>query len=183
MALRAGVLTVARLFAPAAALLLAPAVAWTAGPDLSRLTLPPGFSIEVWADGLANARSMAMGERGTIFVGTRTAGNVYAVSTGAELPPKQRVLTRMEELIHQFMLVTEGPTTPAGEVYFPIEGSKGELGLYLVSNGLGRAYRLHIRGPSFVNMMALAPMSEGMLVSDLIAIVASLDPVLGEVDR
>ena len=99
------------------------------------------------------------------------------------LPSKQRVLTRMEDLIHQFMLVTEGPVTPPGEVYFPIEGSKGELGLYLVSSGLGRAYRLHIRGPSFVNMQCLAPMSEGMLVPDLIAIVASLDPVLGEVDR
>jgi NADH-quinone oxidoreductase subunit D len=99
------------------------------------------------------------------------------------LPPKERVLTRMEELIHQFMLVTEGPSTPVGEVYFPIEGAKGELGLYLVSSGLGRAYRLRIRGPSFVNMQVLAPMSEGMLVADLIAIVASLDPVLGEVDR
>lgn len=99
------------------------------------------------------------------------------------LPSKQRVLTRMEDLIHQFMLVTEGPVTPPGEVYFPVEGAKGELGLYLVSNGLGRAYRMHIRGPSFVNMQALAPMSEGMLLPDLIAIVASLDPVLGEVDR
>ncbi len=99
------------------------------------------------------------------------------------LPSKLRVLTRMEELIHQFMLVTEGPVTPPGEVYFPIEGSKGELGLYLVSSGLGRAYRLRIRGPSFVNMQGLAPMSEGMLLPDLIAIVASLDPVLGEVDR
>ncbi len=94
MAQRAGVLTVARLLAPAAALLLAPAVAWTAGPDLSRLTLPPGFSIEVWADGLANARSMAMGERGTIFVGTRTAGNVYAVSTGADGVRQVRTLLK-----------------------------------------------------------------------------------------
>lgn len=99
------------------------------------------------------------------------------------LPSKERVLTRMEDLIHQFMLVTEGPVTPAGEVYHAIEGSKGELGLYLVSDGSGRAYRLRIRGPSFVNLQALAPMAEGGLVADLIAIVASLDPVLGEVDR
>ena len=99
------------------------------------------------------------------------------------MPSKQRVLTRMEELIHQFMLVTEGPVTPTGEVYFPIEASKGELGLYLVSNGMGRAYRLRVRGPSFVNMQSLPPMAEGMLLPDLIAIVASLDPVLGEVDR
>jgi NADH-quinone oxidoreductase subunit D len=99
------------------------------------------------------------------------------------LPPKERVLTRMEELIHHFMIVTEGPATPAGEVYFAIEGAKGELGLYLMSNGLGRPYRLRIRGPSFHNMQSLAPMAEGMLIADLIAIVASLDPVLGEVDR
>jgi NADH-quinone oxidoreductase subunit D len=110
-------------------------------------------------------------------------GPVDASDGKVVLPTKERALTRMEDLIHQFMLVTEGPATPPGEVYFAIEGSKGELGLYLISEGLGRAYRLRIRGPSFVNMACLAPMSEGLLVADLIAIVASLDPVLGEVDR
>ena len=99
------------------------------------------------------------------------------------LPSKERVLSRMEELIHQFMIVTEGPAAPPGEVYFSIEGSKGELGLYLVSEGLGRAYRLRIRGPSYVNMACLKPMTVGGLIADLVAVVASLDPVLGEVDR
>jgi NADH-quinone oxidoreductase subunit D len=99
------------------------------------------------------------------------------------LPSKERVLSRMEDLIHQFMIVTEGPAAPPGEVWFSIEGSKGELGLYLVSEGLGLAYRLRIRGPSYVNMACLKPMAIGGLVADLVAIVASLDPVLGEVDR
>ena len=81
------------------------------------------------------------------------------------------------------LIVTEGPATPPGEVYFSIEGSKGELGLYLVSEGLGRAYRLRIRGPSFANMGCLKPMATGGLIADLVATVASLDPVLGEVDR
>lgn len=99
------------------------------------------------------------------------------------LPSKERVLSRMEDLIHQFMIVTEGPAAPPGEVYCSIEGSKGELGLYLVSEGLGRAYRLRIRGPSFVNMGCLKPMAMGGLLADLVATVASLDPVLGEVDR
>lgn len=110
-------------------------------------------------------------------------GPVDAADGKVALPSKERVLTRMEDLIHQFMLVTEGPVTPPGEVWHSIEGSKGELGLYLVSEGLGRAYRLRIRGPSFVNMGCLAPMGEGMTVADLIAIIASLDPVLGECDR
>ena len=101
----------------------------------------------------------------------------------AVLPSKERVLSRMEDLIHQFMIVTEGPLAPPGEVWFSIEGSKGELGLYLVSEGLGRAYRLRIRGPSFVNMSCLEPMAKGGLLADLVAVVASLDPVLGEVDR
>lgn len=94
MAPRAAVLTLARLLAPAVALLLAPAAGWAAGPDLSRLTLPRGFAIEIWADGLANARSLAIGERGTVFVGTRTAGNVYAVSTGADGRRQVRTLLK-----------------------------------------------------------------------------------------
>ncbi|MEM7247926.1 MAG: NADH dehydrogenase (quinone) subunit D [Acidobacteriota bacterium] len=110
-------------------------------------------------------------------------GPIEADDGKVVLPSKERVLSRMEDLIHQFMIVTEGPVAPAGEVYQAIEGSKGELGLYLVSEGLGRAYRMRIRGPSFVNMGCLAPMGEGGLVADLVAIVASLDPVLGEVDR
>jgi NADH-quinone oxidoreductase subunit D len=99
------------------------------------------------------------------------------------LPPKERVLTRMEELIEQFMLVTQGFPAPIGEVYHAIEAPKGELGFYLKSEGAKGPYRLHIRSPSFISLQAIETMAVGGLVSDLIAVIASLDPVMGEVDR
>jgi NADH-quinone oxidoreductase subunit D len=99
------------------------------------------------------------------------------------LPDKNRVLTNMEELIEQFMIVTEGFPIPSGEVYHAIEAPKGELGFYIKSTGGKSPYRLHIRSPSFISLQAIETMAVGGLVSDLVAIVASLDPVMGEVDR
>jgi NADH-quinone oxidoreductase subunit D len=99
------------------------------------------------------------------------------------LPPKDNVLKKMEELIQQFMLVTEGFAAPSGEVYHAIEAPKGELGFYIRSEGGKSPYRLHIRSPSFISLQAIETMAVGGQVSDLIAIIASLDPVMGEVDR
>jgi NADH-quinone oxidoreductase subunit D len=99
------------------------------------------------------------------------------------LPPKKRVLTSMEELIHQFMIVTEGFECPSGEIYHSTEAPKGELGFYIVSTGERSPYRLRIRSPSFNNVAALPHLSEGGLVADVVANIASLDPVMGEVDR
>jgi len=100
------------------------------------------------------------------------------------LPPKDRVLTKMEELIHQFIVATEGPKTPKGkEIYFSIEAPKGELGFHLVGSGTNVAHRCHFRSPSFVNLQSLPVMVKGQMVADVIATIASLDPVLGEVDR
>lgn len=99
------------------------------------------------------------------------------------LPEKERVLTSMEELIEQFMLVTEGIKGPVGEVYHAIEAPKGELGFYIRSEGDKSPYRLRIRSPSFINLQSVEKMAVGGLLSDLIAVVASLDPVMGEVDR
>jgi len=99
------------------------------------------------------------------------------------LPPKKRTLQGMEELIHQFMLITEGFECPAGEVYHATEVPKGELGFYIVSTGGRSPYRLRIRSPSFNNIAALPFLVEGGLVADVIANIASLDPVMGEVDR
>lgn len=99
------------------------------------------------------------------------------------LPVKSRVLTSMEELIHQFMIVTEGFECPSGEVYHSTEVPKGELGFYIVSEGGREPYRLRIRSPSFNNLATLPTMIEGRLVADVIATIASLDPVMGEVDR
>jgi NADH-quinone oxidoreductase subunit D len=99
------------------------------------------------------------------------------------LPKKERVLQKMEELIQQFMIVTEGFDAPAGEVYHAIEAPKGELGFYIRSEGGKSPYRLHIRSPSFISLQAIEKMSVGGLLSDLVAVIASLDPVMGEVDR
>ncbi len=99
------------------------------------------------------------------------------------LPPKTQVLTRMEELIHHFINVTQGVNAPSGEVYFGHENPKGELGFYINSRGGGTPYRLKIRSPSFVNLSILAKLLPGHMVSDVVAILGSFDFVMGECDR
>jgi len=99
------------------------------------------------------------------------------------LPDKQKVLSSMEELIHQFMLVTQGQDAPAGEVYFGAENPKGELGFYIFSKGGGVPYRMKIRAPSFVNLSILSHSLPGHMMSDVVAILGSLDFVMGECDR
>jgi NADH-quinone oxidoreductase subunit D len=91
--------------------------------------------------------------------------------------------TSMEALIHHFKLVTEGLRVPAGQVYIAVESPRGELGVHMVSDGGTRPYRVHYRDPSFTNLQAVAAMSEGGMVADVIAAVASIDPVMGGVDR
>jgi len=99
------------------------------------------------------------------------------------LPDRDDMRKHMDSLIHHFLIVAEGFNIPEGEVYFPIEGSKGELGVYMKSNGGPKPDRVHFRGPSFVNLSALPVMSEGEMVADVVAIIGSLDIVLGEIDR
>ena len=99
------------------------------------------------------------------------------------LPPKQKVVSSMEELIHQFMLVTEGVNCPPGETYFGHENPKGELGFYINSKGGGTPYRLKIRAPSFVNLSIVPKLFPGNMMSDTVAILGSLDFVMGECDR
>jgi NADH-quinone oxidoreductase subunit D len=99
------------------------------------------------------------------------------------MPPKDRVLTRMEELIHHFINVTQGVNAPPGEVYFGAENPKGELGFYIHSKGGGTPHRLKIRSPSFVNLSILARLLPGHMVSDVVAVLGSLDFVMGECDR
>ncbi len=99
------------------------------------------------------------------------------------LPAKSKVLTSMEELIHQFMLVTQGVNAPAGEVYFGAENPKGELGFYINSRGGGTPHRLKIRAPSFVNLGILPALLPGHMMSDVVSILGSIDFVMGECDR
>ncbi|MDA8374420.1 MAG: NADH-quinone oxidoreductase subunit D [Actinomycetota bacterium] len=98
-------------------------------------------------------------------------------------PPRKRIDESMEALIHHFKLFTEGIKVPPGEVYVAIESPRGELGCYMVSDGSSKPYRMHIRGPSFVNLQSLPVMMRGGLVADAVAIISSVDPVMGEVDR
>lgn len=100
------------------------------------------------------------------------------------LPPKDKVLTNMESLIHQFVLITKGPiAAPEGEIYVATEVPKGELGFYFVSDGSGRPYRMRVRAPSFVHASVLPRLCEGALVADVIANIGTIDIVLGECDR
>jgi NADH-quinone oxidoreductase subunit D len=110
-------------------------------------------------------------------------GPVNVTDGKTVLPPKQKVLTAMEELIHQFILVTQGPDVPAGEIYFGAENPKGELGFYIHSKGGGTPHRLKIRAPSFVNLSILPELLPGHMMSDTVAILGSLDFVMGECDR
>jgi NADH-quinone oxidoreductase subunit D len=98
-------------------------------------------------------------------------------------PPKEKVMSSMEELIQNFMIVTEGPQIPAGEVYFEAENPKGALGFYVISKGGGVPYRLKIRAPSFCNLSILEKMVPGHMLSDITVILGSLDFVMGECDR
>jgi NADH-quinone oxidoreductase subunit D len=99
------------------------------------------------------------------------------------LPPKSKVMTSMEELIHQFILVTQGMNCPPGEIYFGHENPKGELGFYINSRGGGTPYRLKIRAPSFCNLSILSHLLPGHMMSDVTAILGSFDFVMGECDR
>jgi NADH-quinone oxidoreductase subunit D len=98
-------------------------------------------------------------------------------------PPRSRIDESMEALIHHFKLFTDGYKVPAGEVYCAVESPRGELGVYMVSDGGTKPYRMHVRGPSFVNLQSMPTMAKGAMVADMIAIISSIDPVLGEVDR
>jgi NADH-quinone oxidoreductase subunit D len=98
-------------------------------------------------------------------------------------PPRVRIDESMEALIHHFKVFTEGFKVPEGEVYVAVESPRGELGCYLVSDGSPKAYRMHIRGPSFVNLQGLPLMMRGGLLADAVAVCSTIDPVMGEVDR
>jgi NADH dehydrogenase I D subunit len=111
------------------------------------------------------------------------AGPVMADAPKFTLPPKDLVLKDMEHLIHQFILITKGPTVPEGEVYVATEVPKGELGFYFVSDGTGKPSRMRVRAPSFVHASVLPRLCEGGFIADVIANIGTIDIVLGECDR
>ena len=99
------------------------------------------------------------------------------------LPQKERVYEKMEELIHDFVIVNDGVNPDVGDVYVTTEGSKGELGFYIISDGSGHPWRMKIRSPSFCNLQALPYLVKGQMISDVVAIIGSIDPIMGEADK
>jgi NADH-quinone oxidoreductase subunit D len=111
------------------------------------------------------------------------AGDYRAQDKKVTPPPRNRIDESMEALIHHFKLYTEGFRVPPGEAYVPVETPRGEGGCYIVSDGTSRPYRMHMRAASFANLQGLPRMARGALIADTIAIVSTIDPVLGDVDR
>ncbi|MGB8260757.1 MAG: NADH dehydrogenase (quinone) subunit D [Terracidiphilus sp.] len=110
-------------------------------------------------------------------------GPIKADAPKIVLPDREKMKTQMEALIHHFKIVTEGFAVPAGEVYLPIECGHGQIGYYVVSDGTAKPYRVHMRYPSFATLQALEAMCKGRMIADVVAVIGSIDIVLGEIDR
>jgi len=110
-------------------------------------------------------------------------GPVLTSDRKVALPPRSELARSMEAVIHQFKLVSEGIHPPAGELYTAVESPRGELGCYLVSDGSNRPYRLRIRSPSFPHVQVLKKVLNGLLLSDVVVAIGSVDPIMGDVDR
>jgi len=110
-------------------------------------------------------------------------GPIVADAPKIVLPNREQMKTQMESLIHHFKIVTEGFAVPAGEVYQGVESPRGEMGYYVVSDGTAKPYRVHMRNPSFATLQALETMCKGRLLADVVAVIGSIDIVLGEIDK
>jgi NADH-quinone oxidoreductase subunit D len=110
-------------------------------------------------------------------------GRIVADAPKIILPDREKMKTEMESLIHHFKIVTEGFGVPAGEVYQAVESPRGEMGYYVVSDGTAKPYRVHMRNPSYATLQALETMCKGRLLADVVAVIGSIDIVLGEIDR
>jgi NADH-quinone oxidoreductase subunit D len=146
--------------------------------------VPVEQSGDVWARYMVRMREM----RESLKIAEQALarlkpGPVKADAPKVVLPDREEMKTHMDALIHHFLIIAEGFNVPRGEVYHAIEASKGELGVYIKSDGGPKPARVHFRGPSFVNLSALPHMAEGEMVADVVAIIGSLDIVLGEIDR
>ncbi len=148
------------------------------------------FEVPVRTEGDAYARYLVrVGEiRQAIVIARQALGRLPGGTWMTEdrkvaPPPKAELYESMEAVIHHFKLWTEGFKPPPGEAYVAVEAPRGELGMYVVSDGSGRPWRVHMRSPSFTHLQALDTMVRGGLMADLVTAVANLDPVLGEVDR
>jgi NADH-quinone oxidoreductase subunit D len=146
--------------------------------------VPVEKDCDVWARYMVRMREMIESHKiVTQALSRLKPGSVKADAPKVVLPDREAMKTHMDALIHHFLIVAEGFDVPAGEVYHPIEASKGELGVYIKSTGGPKPARVHFRGPSFVNLSALPHIARGEMIADVVAIIGSLDIVLGEIDR
>jgi NADH-quinone oxidoreductase subunit D len=146
--------------------------------------VPLESDCDVWARYMVRMREMTESHKiVTQALSRLRPGPVKADAPKVVLPDREAMKTHMDALIHHFLIVAEGFDVPAGEVYQAIEASKGELGVYIQSTGGPKPARVHFRGPSFVNLSALPHIARGEMIADVVAIIGSLDIVLGEIDR
>jgi len=146
--------------------------------------VPTESDCDVWARYMVRMRELKESHKIAVQALSRLKpGPVKADAPKVVLPDRQAMKTHMDALIHHFLIVAEGFDVPEGEVYHAIEASKGELGVYMKSNGGPKPARVHFRGPSFVNLSALPDIARGEMIADIVAVIGSLDIVLGEIDR
>src|SRR5918992_5632043 len=146
--------------------------------------VPVEQGCDVWSRYMVRMREMVESNRIIKQALARLRpGPIKADAPKVVLPEREAMKTHMDALIHHFLIVAEGFNVPAGEVYQPIEGSKGELGVYVKSDGGPKPARVHVRGPSFINLSALPHMVQGEMIADVVAVIGSIDILLGEIDR
>ncbi|MGC2637725.1 MAG: NADH dehydrogenase (quinone) subunit D [Acidobacteriaceae bacterium] len=154
------------------------------GYDHFRFEVPVSNDGDVWARYVVRLREM----RESVKICQQALdgmpeGPIKADAPHVVLPDREKMKTQMEALIYHFKIVTEGFQVPAGEVYLAVESPRGEMGYYAVSDGTAKPYRVHMRNPSFATLQALQTMCAGRLIADVVAVIGSIDIVLGEIDR
>jgi NADH-quinone oxidoreductase subunit D len=155
------------------------------GYDTYDFKVPVYDSCDVWARYLVRMDEMVESWKicNQALERIKEPGPVLSDHPKLKLPDRELMKQHIDVMIHHFLLASEGFTVPIGEVYQSIESARGEIGFYVVSDGTERPYRVHVRAPSFVNLSALPTMVEGSLLADVVAVIGSIDIVLGDVDR
>jgi NADH-quinone oxidoreductase subunit D len=150
------------------------------GYEKFKFDVPISHDGDVWARYVVRIQEM----RESVKICQQAQDMLAAMPQGRiVVPDREQMKTQMESLIHHFKIVTEGFAVPAGEVYQAVESPRGEMGYYVVSDGTAKPYRVHMRNPSFATLQALETMCKGRLIADVVAVIGSIDIVLGEIDR
>jgi NADH-quinone oxidoreductase subunit D len=158
------------------------------GYEKFKFAVPVSNDGDVWARYVVRIQEMRESvkicqQAMEMLAGMSPNSRIVADAPKIVLPDREQMKTQMESLIHHFKIVTEGFAVPAGEVYQAVESPRGEMGYYVVSDGTAKPYRVHMRNPSFATLQALETMCKGRMLADVVAVIGSIDIVLGEIDR